>query len=301
MILRVDAVGICGTDLHIWRGGSEGVLPGTVLGHEFGGTVVDVGRMVEGWQPGDVVSVNPNQACGTCSLCDRGASSLCADRQALGIHLDGGLQRFISIDPAHALRITHGQPPGTPALTEPLAVGLHAVRRARVAPTDRVGIIGAGPVGLACAWAALREGVSSVTVVDPEAGRRSAAGKIGAAAIEPGSESDRGWDITIDAVGAQATFDAALASTRINGTVCVVGLAADAWSLASKDLMYAERTIVASFCYTDADLRETAAALRSGTVPDMSLHLVAGLESVPAAFSSLSTGNYPPGKTVVIP
>ena len=149
VMIRVRAVGICGTDVHAYRGEHPIIQFPRVLGHEISGEVVAVGEGVGGLHPGDHVVVNPMLNCGKCYPCRQGRPNCCVNLRFIGAHIDGGYSEFICIPGDHALVIPPSMPFDTAALCEPLTIGAHAVERGAIQDGDTVAIIGAGTIGLA--------------------------------------------------------------------------------------------------------------------------------------------------------
>ena len=119
--VRVEASGLCGTDLHIASGEYPLARPGVIIGHEFAGTVVQVGPGVKSFGAGDRIVVDPNIPCGTCSYCHNARPHLCENLQGLGVTRNGGLAEFTTVPAAQAYRIPEGLPVEAAALTEPLS------------------------------------------------------------------------------------------------------------------------------------------------------------------------------------
>ena len=126
--VRVEASGLCGTDLHIASGEYPLALPGVTIGHEFAGTIAEVGPdITNGLRVGDRVAVDPNVPCHGCSYCHNARPHLCENPQGIGVTRNGGLSEFATIPASQAYRVPEGLPPQAAALTEPLACTLHAV------------------------------------------------------------------------------------------------------------------------------------------------------------------------------
>ena len=159
--VRVEASGLCGTDLHIASGEYPFARPGVTIGHEVAGTVVEIGPGVTGFSLGERVVVDPNIQCRTCSYCHASRPHLCERPQALGVTRDGGLAEEVMLPAAQAYRVPDGVPPEAAALTEPLACALHAVDLSGVRPGQRALVLGAGPIGVVCAAPPLAAGGSS--------------------------------------------------------------------------------------------------------------------------------------------
>ncbi len=151
-LVRVHRVGICGTDLHAFRGRQPFFTYPRILGHELGVEVVALGPATEAAPPGhlavgDRCAVEPYLNCGRCGACRRGKTNCCERLQVLGVHVDGGMREFLVV-PVHKLHKSETLPLAHLALVEMLCIGGHAVRRAQVEPGEQVLVIGAGPIGL---------------------------------------------------------------------------------------------------------------------------------------------------------
>ncbi|HCB06214.1 MAG TPA: alcohol dehydrogenase catalytic domain-containing protein [Nocardioides sp.] len=186
VMLRVERCGICGSDLHL-RSEERIVAPGAVLGHEIVGTVLDVGAGVAGWAPGDRVASYHAVSCGTCERCTAGRPHMCAQALQLSLGLgttQGGYAEQIVVPPVLLHAIPEHVSFDEAALTEPLAIGLHGVNQAEVAPGDTVCILGAGPIGTMLALALRVRGIDDVVLVDPNPFRREAAAALGFWAVD---------------------------------------------------------------------------------------------------------------------
>jgi 2-desacetyl-2-hydroxyethyl bacteriochlorophyllide A dehydrogenase len=146
-LVRVHRVGICGTDLHAYRGRQPFFSYPRILGHELGVEIIEVGANEAGLQAGDRCAVEPYLNCGRCIACRRGKTNCCVDLKVLGVHTDGGMRESITVPTAklHRSRTLSFE---QLALVETLGIGAHAVERARLAPEEFALVIGAGPIGL---------------------------------------------------------------------------------------------------------------------------------------------------------
>ncbi|HEY6886716.1 MAG TPA: alcohol dehydrogenase catalytic domain-containing protein [Solirubrobacter sp.] len=255
LLIAPTGVGICGTDIEIFDGSLAYFRMGIasypiVPGHEWTGTVVDVGPGVSGFGPGDRVVGEVAIGCGVCVRCLAGRAHLCARRTETGIvHMDGAMASRMLYPAAHAHRVE--LEPRAGALVEPTSVALHAVRRGRVAG-QRVLVVGAGPIGLLAAQCARAEGAASVVVTDTREDRLTLAAALGfpRATTLPGEDElhasitpSGGWgdaaamravldaigeqdliDVAILCAGGPAAIAAAFAAVRPGGTVVAVGL-----------------------------------------------------------------------------
>jgi 2-desacetyl-2-hydroxyethyl bacteriochlorophyllide A dehydrogenase len=145
-VIRVRRIGVCGTDLHAFRGDQPYFEYPRILGHELAGDLVDLDR-APGFQPGEAVTIIPYFNCGTCIACRNGRPNCCAVLKVAGVHIDGGMVEYLSVPSAS---LVHGRGLGYDklALIEPLAIGAHAARRAAIKPGEFVLVVGAGPIGL---------------------------------------------------------------------------------------------------------------------------------------------------------
>jgi L-iditol 2-dehydrogenase len=223
--IRIEASGLCGTDLHIASGEYPFARPGVTIGHEFAGTVVDVGPDVEGFGVRERVVVDPNIPCRTCEYCHDSRPHLCVRPQALGVTLNGGLSEFAVIPAPQAYRVPEGLPPEAAALTEPLACTLHAVDVGGSRPGERALVLGAGPIGVLCAALLVAAGSSEVLVSEPDPGRRERVREVGAVPVEPESLTEGIADRVFECVGRPETMRAAVETAKPGGTVVWVGVA----------------------------------------------------------------------------
>jgi 2-desacetyl-2-hydroxyethyl bacteriochlorophyllide A dehydrogenase len=148
VLLKIQAIGICGTDYHAYRGKQPFFSYPRILGHEIGAEVVEVGEKVKKIQIGEKVSIRPYINCGKCGACEKGKTNCCENLKVIGVHTDGGMQEFFAID-ENQLHVSKYLSFEQLALVETLAIGCHAVNRASPEKSDTVLVIGAGPIGLA--------------------------------------------------------------------------------------------------------------------------------------------------------
>lgn len=251
--IRFGAGGICGSDLHYYRHGKSAdfvLQTPLILGHEVAGTIDAVGPEVHGLRSGDRVAVNPARPCGTCVRCREGRANLCSDTYFMGSasrtpHMHGGFSETFDVSAAQCVRLPDGTPLVAAALSEPLAVALHAVDRAVAAraAAGRVGsgsgaddlsaldvaVFGAGPIGLLIVLALRRAGADSITVVDIDPAPLDLATRLGATRVvdsrSEGTSDLRaaGFDLAIEASGSPAGLADALKSVRKGGALVQVG------------------------------------------------------------------------------
>ena len=236
VVLQVLRAAICGTDASEWDHGPVLCRPGVVLGHEFVGRVVDVGGDVTGIRAGDRVVSGAGISCGHCFWCRRGRTNLCAEYRTLGLQVDGGLAEYVT-SPASTCRIVPDAcDDDAAAMTQPLAVALHALSRVAQAADESVAVIGAGGIGsFIIAGASRRTFEGRVVAIDIDADRLATASALGAdeTADATGRElaelllelsGSSGCDVVVEASGAPFAPAAAIAGARRGGRVLLVGL-----------------------------------------------------------------------------
>ncbi len=297
VILRIERVGLCGSDLHHFQGdlGAAGELYPRVPGHEVSAVIEQAGEAVgPGLAPGQRVAVLPVFACGGCYPCRAGRPNVCARLAVLGIHRDGALADLMAVPAANVIAVPPGVPPEAVAFMEPAAVSVHAVRRGRVAAGEHVLIFGAGPIGQAACLAAAAGG-ASVMVVDPVRQRCEAASRTGADAVYPGTSGQalgaiRDWcggeepEVVMDTTGHPAAFRDALSAAVPGGRVVAVGLSSLEVTYSYGIPAHRELDIIGVSCCTAEDFTR-AAGLVAGAV-DRVMPLITdliGLADVPAA------------------
>lgn len=266
VVLEVIRAAICGTDASEWDHGPVLCSPGVVLGHEFVGRVVAVGDGITELRIGDRVVSGAGISCGACRWCRLGRTNLCAEYRTLGLQLNGGLAEYV-VSPAS---ICHPVPDAcdddAAAMTQPLAVALHALARVGLEHDEKVAVIGAGGIGsFIVAGAAHRAPEGRVVAVDIDSTRLDTARALGAHEAVNVSGSDLaqllleltdgvGFDVVVEASGAPHAPVAAIAGTRRGGRVLLVGLHGASRELALTPMILREvdiHTTVAHVCDTD--------------------------------------------------
>jgi len=231
VVVKVRAVGICGTDIHILKGAMSAVKPPMVLGHEIAGEIVQVGRLVSRVNTGDRVTVDAVVGCGVCDLCSQGRVQFCANTSEFGISRDGGCQDYLVLPEKNVFRI-----PDTMSFEEAAILDMevyNAVQKCSVKPEESVLVLGAGPIGLIACQVARIMGAGKVILRDVLADRLSAAEAIGMAdiyqlakkedAVPTPSECDS-VDVVIDCAGTEASTKYAMEIVRPCGRILLYGV-----------------------------------------------------------------------------
>jgi threonine dehydrogenase-like Zn-dependent dehydrogenase len=288
VVLEVGLAGICGSDLHPFKGHHGPRRPPLILGHEVVGTVAGLpGR----W------SVFPLTVCGRCEQCVAGRENLCASRQLLGLHRPGVFADRVSVPRAALLEVPPELSDEAATLVEPLAVCFAALEAVPIEAGSRVLVIGCGPIGLLSVYLAAQRG-AEVVAVEPVEARRDWAARLGAATALAAAEEADGLDadVTVDAVGAEATWRPAIAATRAGGEVILLGLAQADGGMPVAELVRRSIKLRGQFAYTRSQFAEALALLASDGPPVGWLEVMP-LERGPDAFSRLA---YAPDGTAKI-
>lgn len=286
--VRIGYAGICGSDVHTYFHPESnpfdletphpltGAKLPQILGHELGGTIVELGEGVEGIQVGDRAAVHPIVAtCGECSSCRRGVPMTCRLMASLGTNANGGgLAEYVVVGTSQLHLIPEGMELRMATLVEPMAVGWHAMVRSGAQPGTTALVLGAGPIGIG-AWNALRaRGVEKLLVSEPNDERRGTIAALGARVIDPVNADlaaavseltdGEGVQVVIDAAGAPAAFTAGVASLAPGGRMVVVATYERPAEIQPTDLMIGEREIVGAVGYQPEDWDGIIAAMAEG-------------------------------------
>ena len=303
VVLSIDAVGICGSDMHAYHGQDPRRNPPLILGHELSGTVV-AGPFL-----GRRFTANPLITCGACEFCVQGRNNLCANRTMVGMTRPGAFAERMSIPVASLIEIPAQMSARTAALTEPAATALHALNLSmramhRPLPEGRLLVIGGGAIGMLAALLARHYGCTDVRVAETNALRRESLERHARCAVfDPLAQraDDNAFDLVIDAVGAKATRAAAFAAVKPGGVIMHVGLQDWASEIDMRKLTLAEVTLLGTYTYSTADLRATVAALQRGAFGDLAWVEERPLAEGARAFRDLHEGRSAAAKIVLRP
>ena len=256
ILVKVAAVGICGSDVHAYNGHQPSMVYPCIIGHEISGEVAQLGRTAAGITVGNHVILDPVIKCGECPTCLSGKPNICFNLQVLGVHVNGGLAEYVKVKAYQAHVISKGMPLWKCAFAEPLSIGGQAVARGKVRKGDRLLIIGAGPIGLSVLIMAKAKG-AYVAVADINAIRLGKAEGYGAdktinsleVNLEEAAKSITGpvgFDIVIDAVGSQAVLDEAVKCVGRGGRLVILGLAPNGVGVSALTILKKELDVIGS-------------------------------------------------------
>jgi len=229
VLIAIKAAGVCGTDLHIYEGNFIGTYP-VIPGHEFAGEVIDVGREVKSFKPGDRVTVDPDIFCRKCSFCRENRENFCLDFKAYGVHFNGGFAEMASIKEENVYRID-GLSYVEGALVEPVGCGIHGIKQVGIDIGDHVLIFGSGPIGLILMQLCKNSGAATITVVDRYEEKLGIAKRLGATNILLAGDSEKlkdirpeGFNVVIDATGSPSVVQSMFGYVRDRGRLLFFGV-----------------------------------------------------------------------------
>jgi len=276
VLIKVKTVGVCGSDLHLFRGTHAFRKPPAILGHEIAGDVVEIGKSVKTVSIGDRVTVEPQYGCGDCEFCRQGLVNLCNSKVVPGTAKWIGVfvQYFNAPEKTiHKLNDAVSYKMGT--MIEPLAVAVRALRRATVKEKDCLVILGSGTIGLLCLVVAKQMGYKNVVCTDTAEFNLAMALKHGATlAINP-LEGDvvaavkkltggKGADLALIAAGANNIVDQASACVRKRGEIGVVAMITEKIPFYSYQIVFNEQTMYGAMTYETKDFKEAAEMVNNG-------------------------------------
>lgn len=234
LLIKVAACGVCGTDFHIFEGNAPAKAP-VILGHEYVGEVVELGKDIKDYNIGDRVAINPNIHCGYCEYCRKGKINLCLNLKALGVTVNGGFSEYSIVPITQAHILPKNFPFNVAAFSEPLSCCVHGNNQASIKVGDTVAIVGTGPIGLLMLQLARLSGAAKTYAIDLSVQKRNIALRLKADhALSPDSAdfitefndlTHGGADVVIECVGSEAAAKTALNLARKGGTLVIFGLA----------------------------------------------------------------------------
>ncbi len=275
VLVKLNRVGICGTDYHIYEGLHPFLQYPRIMGHELAATIVEADATSK-FKPGQLVAINPYLACGTCHACQQGKPNCCMNIAVLGVHRDGGMVEYLNL-PEKNLLDAEGLSAEAAASVEFLAIGAHAVRRSELKPGLNALVVGAGPIGLGVALFAGIAG-GNVTIMDRDQSRLSLATRvtgISQAILSDATVQDKvmqataqnGFDVVFDATGNSASMEKTFDFVAHGGAYVMVGLVKERISFFDPDFHKREMKLLASRNATAQDFELVIASIRSGKIP----------------------------------
>jgi len=314
VLIKVEACGICGSDVHGMDGSTGRRRPPIIMGHEAAGVIMATGSDASEWRKGDRVTFDSTIYCGKCEFCQRGEINLCDARRVLGVSCadyrqNGAFAEYLAVPQRVLYRVPDALSFEHAALIEPFTIALHAVKRAGISSPKSSVVIGAGMIGLAIVQVLASQGCRSIICVDVAADRLAVATKCGATQVinsktaEPieailALTNGKGSEVALEAVGLTSTVDLALQSVRKGGSVVLVGNVAPKIDFPLQIAVTRELSIYGS-CASKGDYPECLDLMaRKALRPDLLISAVAPLSEGADWFQRLY--NKEPGLLKVI-
>ena len=234
--LRIETCGICGSDIHAYYGEHPYINCPVQPGHEFTGTIDQLGAGVTGWESGQRVTAEPSLVCGACENCLNGNYHICYNLRVIGCQSDGALAEYLNVPAKKLVALPDNMTFEQGSFVEPLAVGVHFANLAQLQPDTRLLILGSGTIGLMCLLAARARGVTEITVTDPLENKLALARELGAkytvnvaqtslaAFAREMYGTDLAYDVACECVGAEATIRDGIGALKKGGTLIVGGV-----------------------------------------------------------------------------
>ncbi len=309
VLVEIAECGICGSDLHMAL--ERYAKPGSILGHEWSG-IVAAAPSGSGWSPGDRVVGNSAPGCGVCRPCRRGRPSVCLNRPVADFAgYRGAFCQFKSVAAKDLIRIPDSLPTRVAALAEPMAITLHALRLADVAPNDRVLVTGAGPVGLLLVAVLRAQGITDITVSEPSAVRRQQALDVGATRVVTPDQLEQPpmtrpvaepYPVVFECSGHANAVEAGFGQLDYAGTLVIVGTGFEPPRINQNRMIIFELEIIGAYNYNDEGFQPAVDLLDSGTLP---FHFLIEPDNVPlsdvmVSMERLARGEIP-SKVMVAP
>lgn len=302
VLVRVEACGICGSDVHGYDGSSGRRIPPIVMGHEAAGTVAATGTNVHGYAKGDRVTFDSTVYCGACEYCQRGEVNLCSNRQVIGVSCrdfrrHGAFAEYVAVPQRILYRLPADISFAEAAMLEAVSVALHAVRVSEVKAGDTALVIGAGMIGLLTLQAARAAGCKRIFISDVDFSRLEMARQMGADEIlSSGAElaaqvqeltAGEGVDVVFEAVGRNETVTAAIDAARRGGTVTLIGNIAPEVTLPLQKVVTRQIRLQGS-CASAGEYPQAIELIANGKIKvDPLITAVAPLEEGPQWFARL--------------
>ena len=298
VLIKVAYVGICGSDMNIYQGAHPRAKAPLVMGHEFSGTVVKGHPTLP---PGTPVTVYPLLSCGHCEPCLNGYAHVCNTLRLIGIDCDGGMAEYVKVPADKVLAIPQNLSLKLGAFIEPLAVGVHAVRRSGYKPGDRAVVFGAGPIGLCVATCLKYFGASSVILVEANPYRLGVAKKLGFTTIDAANEDVRekirdytsgsNADFAFDCAAHPSVQTVLMDVLKVQGTAVIVGSYKKPPEVDLLKVEFKELTVIGIRVYERRDFEIATRILESEFIDFNLLLSESTPEQAPGVFQDLLKGS----------
>ncbi|MEI6874865.1 MAG: alcohol dehydrogenase catalytic domain-containing protein [Spirochaetota bacterium] len=277
VLVKVHRIGVCGSDMHVYHGKHPYTSYPVVQGHEVSGEIAETGKAVSGLSRGDRVTIQPQVVCGTCHPCRNGRYHICDSLKVMGFQTMGAASEYFAVDAARVLKVGQETSFDHGAMVEPLAVGVHALRRAGDVRGKTVLILGAGPIGNLAAQAARGMGARTVAITDLSDFRLGIAASCGIERRLDASTGELGPfimeafgpdrpDLMLECIGANTTIDQAIAQARKGSDIIVVGVFEERPKIDLGLVQDRELRLIGTLMYQETDFITAIELIQKGLV-----------------------------------
>jgi L-iditol 2-dehydrogenase len=277
VLIRMQRIGVCGSDIHVWHGKHALTPYPVVQGHEVSGTIEKVGAGVKGFSAGDPVTLQPQVTCGTCYPCRHGSYHICDSLKVMGFQTTGAGSEYFAVDASKVLKLPRGMSLDFGAMVEPAAVAVHAISRFGDVKGKKVLVLGAGPIGNLVAQTAKGLGAAGVLITDVSDFRLGKAKECGiearvnvssadlAAAVRQHLGEDKA-DVIFECVGAAQTIAQAVATARKGTDIIVVGVFGSPASVDLGTVQDRELRLIGTLMYKEPDWKVAIDLIKAGKI-----------------------------------
>ena len=312
-LVKVKAVGICGSDIHGYAGKTGRRAPGMVMGHEFCGVVEKAAWNSSRFKAGQPVVIQPILFCGKCPICRKGLTSICPNKRFIGVDMGtvGGLAEYIAVPERNLFPLPIDLPFELGAITEAFAVGSGAARNSEIKAGDTVAIVGCGVIGLTILLMTKAYFPAKIFIIDNNPERLKIAADLGAEPVNFSKEKPEdvissatgglGTDISIEAVGCSPSVATAIKVVRNGGRIVWVGNSQKIIDVDMQDIVVHGKHIVGMYCYNDDDFGMAMEFISCN--PEIAARFAeekVSMADAPEMFRQLASGSKQPLRTVVI-
>ncbi|MCO7174776.1 zinc-binding dehydrogenase [Sporolactobacillus kofuensis] len=274
-LIKVSYAGICGTDMMIYKGKHPRAKAPLAMGHEFSGVIDEINGN-SSFQVGDRIVVEPTISCGHCAACRSGNPHVCDSLGLIGIDWHGGFAEYVSVPLDRLHRVPDSLSDAFAALAEPLAVGIHTVRRSKLKVGDTVTILGAGPIGLIVGLVSKLAGAGNIFISDVSPFRLSKAEELGFIPIDAKKENivdtvkqatnGKGSDIVFEVAGTDITTQQMIDSCKTQGHIVVVSVFKHKPMIDLAAMHFRELSLTTTRCYSSSDFETAIQMMATGQI-----------------------------------
>lgn len=274
--VKIKAIGVCGSDIHVWHGKHPYTSYPVVQGHEVAAEVTKVGPGVTGFAPGDAVTIQPQEVCGVCYPCTHGLYNDCEKLKVMGFQCTGMASEYFVTDATRVLPLPEGMGFEQGAMIEPLAVAVHALRRFGPVADKRILVMGGGPIGNLVAQAAKAQGAKAVLLSEVSAYRLQAAAQCGVATVNPREMpvsqavkevlGEDGADCILECTGSPACISEAVEIARKGSDIIIVGVVSEPVAINMSYVQDHELRVSGTAMYRTEDYLEAIRLSEAGLI-----------------------------------